>query len=202
MNLLKVGLIAAFTIFGAASVQATDVTRMTEEERAAFEVEIRAYLLRNPEVILEAIQVLEQRQAAEEAQGDVELVDKYYDQLVNDGFSWVGGNPDGAITIVEFNDYRCAFCKRAYPEVKALLKANPDVRLVMKEFPILGQDSTMASRAAISILTQQGDEIYEKFHNSLMEYNGAINEKTLSKLAEQAGGDAGLMLVHMNDALV
>ena len=202
MNFMKTLLIAGVALLGATFANAAGLESMTAAEREAFRVEVRAYLLDNPEVILEAIQVLEQREAQAEAKGDLGLVQENFEELTRDGYSWVGGNPDGAITIVEFSDYRCSFCKRAYPEVKALLAANDDVRFVLKEFPILGADSTFASKAAISVLINQGSEIYGDFHGRIMKHNGAINEKTLSSLLEKAGGDVDLMLAHMDDEVI
>ena len=202
MNLIKTMLIAGITLFGATFTQAAGLGDMSDAERSDFRAEVRAYLLEYPEVILEAIQVLEERDAVAEAQGDLALVQANFDELTRDGYSWVGGNPDGAITVVEFSDYRCAFCKRAHPEVKALLAANDDVRFVLKEFPILGADSTLASKAAISILINQGSDIYGAFHDLVMLHNGAINIKTLSRLVGEAGGDADLMVEHLDDPLV
>ena len=202
MNVLKTILIACIALLGATFTQAAGLENMTDAEREVFRAEVRAYLLDYPEVILEAIQVLEQREAQQEAQSDLELVQENFEELTRDGFSWVGGNPDGAITIVEFSDYRCAFCKRAHPEIAALLAANDDVRFVLKELPILGADSTLTSRAAIAVLTSQGDDIYGAFHDLLMEHNGAVNVKTLSRLVVKAGGDADLMVAHMDDPVV
>jgi len=202
MNLLKTLLIAGMALFGATFSLAGGVDDMTADERDVFRAEVRAYLLDNPEVILEAIQVLEQRQAQNEAQSDIDLVRANFADLTRDGYSFVGGNPDGAITIVEFSDYRCAFCKRAFPEVRALLDANDDVRFVLKEFPILGPESTLASKAAISVLINQGPAIYEEFHDALMNHNGPINMKTLSRLLADTGGDVDLMAEHMDDDVV
>lgn len=200
MKLLMSLLVAGFA-FTASITQASGLEDMNAAEREAFRAEVRAYLLDNPEVILEAIDVLEQRQNAAEAMGDLELVQTNYEALVNDGYSFVGGNPDGAITIIEFSDYRCAFCKKAHEEVLILLAENDDIRLVIKEFPILGPDSTLSAQAAISILVNQGD-IYEEFNDLLMRHNGPINETTLSSLTTRAGGDADLMLAHISDPLV
>ena len=202
MNVFKTILVAGMALLGATFAQAAGLENMTDGERDVFRAEVRAYLLGNPEVILEAIQVLEERQAQVDAQSDLDLVQANFEELTRDGFSWVGGNPDGAITIVEFSDYRCAFCKRAHPEIQTVLDANDDVRFVMKEFPILGEDSTLASKSAISVLTQQGDDVYEAFHNLLMAHNGAVNVKTLSSLVVKAGGDADLMVAHLDDPVV
>lgn len=202
MNFIKAFAIAAIALFGATFAHATDIQNMNGAEQDAFRAEVREYLLENPEVILEAIEIMEKRQAIIEAQSELSLVQDNFDALAYDGYSWVGGNPDGAITIVEFSDYRCTYCKRAHKEVQALLENNDDVRLVLKEFPILGPDSTLAAKAAVSILIKQGDDVYEAFNDLLMRNNGAINIKTLSKFAKQAGGDAELMVEHMDDDLV
>lgn len=202
MKFLKTTAIAGIALLGATFSQAAGLQDMSDAEREAFRAEVREYLLENPEVILEAIQVLEQRQVQDEAQSDLDLVRNNFDALANDGYSWVGGNPDGPITIVEFSDYRCTYCKRAHEEVKALLENNDDVRFVLKEFPILGPDSTLAAQAAVSILVNQGDEVYEAFNDLLMRHNGAVNVKSMSKLIKQAGGDADLMVAHMDDELV
>lgn len=202
MNVLKTILIACAALLGATFTQAAGVDDMTTDERDVFRAEVRAYLLDNPEVILEAIQVLEQRQAQNDALSELDLISANFDELTRDGYSFVGGNPDGAITIVEFSDYRCAFCKRAYPEVRALLEANDDVRFVLKEYPILGPESTLGSKAAISVLINQGPEIYEEFHDALMKHNGPLNVRTLSRLLFDVGGDVDLMVEHMEDEIV
>jgi len=201
MKTLRILLIAAFAFTGSFAVAQT-FDNLSDADRDTFRAEVRAYLLDNPEVIIEAIQVLEERQAQAESQSDLDLVIQNYEALTNDGYSFVGGNPNGTITIVEFSDYRCAFCKKAHEEVIALLAANDDIRLVIKEFPILGPDSTLAAQAAVSILINQGDDIYETFNDMLMRHNGPVNVSTLSKLAIEAGGDADVMVEHMNDPLV
>lgn len=202
MNFLKTIVVASIAILGTTFAQAAGLEDMTLLEREAFRAEVRAYLLDNPEIILEAIEVMEKRQAQIDAISELDLVRDNFDEITKDGYSWVGGNPDGAITVVEFSDYRCTFCKRAHSEVIALLKNNNDVRLILKEFPILGADSTLAAKAALSILIKQGDEVYEAFNDLLMRNKGAVNIKTLSKFANRAGGDADLMIEHMDDDVV
>ncbi len=201
MKFLATLLVAAVTFLGAGFASA-GIEDMSDAEREAFRAEVRAYLLDNPEVILEAVQILDDRRAAAEATSDQDLVQANYKDLAFDGYSFVGGNPEGPITIVEFSDYRCAFCKRAFPVVRQLLDKNDDVRFVLKEFPILGPESTLASKAAISVLVNQGPEIYEEFHNALMTFNGPINETTLANLAKEAGADPENMAAHMEDEVV
>jgi len=202
MKLILTLLLTVTSLMFAGFASSAGLENMTDSEREIFRAEVRAYLLDNPEVILEAVKVLEDQQAAAETVSDFDLVRANYQALAFDGFSFVGGNPDGAITIVEFSDYRCAFCKRAFPEVEKILENNADVRFVLKEFPILGPDSVLASRAAISILVNQGPEIYQTFHNALMIFNGPVNQTTLAKLANESGANVTLMQDHMNDPAV
>ncbi len=128
-----------------APAQAFDVTNMTEDERAALREEIRSYLLDNPEVIMEAVSVLEQRQAEAQAQGDVELVRVNAQAIFEDGHSWVGGNPDGDITLVEFTDYRCGFCRRAHPEVEQLSGSG-------RQYPLHPQGISHSGRGIRAVL--------------------------------------------------
>jgi protein-disulfide isomerase len=190
--------LAAALSFGPAA-QAFDLSQMSEEERAAFGAEVRAYLLENPEVILEAVNKLEQQQAAAEAARDDALVAENLNALHNDGFSYVGGNPDGDITLVEFMDYRCGYCRRAAPEVEKLLAADGNIRLIIKEFPILGEASVLASRFAIATKLVAGDEAYKNMHDALISMGGAPSEATLRRLAEGLDLDADAILARMSD---
>ena len=176
---------------------AFDIDAMSEEERAAFRSEIRAYLLDNPEVLMEAIGVLEAREATTQAATDEALVTANYDALVRDGHSWVGGNPDGDITIIEFLDYRCGFCKRAFPEVEELVASDGNIRLIVKEFPILGEQSSLASRFAIATKLAAGDDAYKAIHDELMGFRGNISQDALMNLAEAQGLDAAAIQTAM-----
>lgn len=182
------------------SLGAFEVDQMTVAEREAFRAEVRAYLLDNPEVLMEAMEVLEERQAALQAAGDRALVEAYLAQLTEDGHSWVGGNPEGDITIVEFLDYRCGFCKRAHPEIEALMASDPNIRLVVKEFPILGPGSNLASRFAIAVRALAGDDAYKQVHDTLMTLRGEISGPSLARLAEDLGLDYNVVQAEMDSA--
>jgi protein-disulfide isomerase len=178
---------------------AFDIEAMSDAERDAFRAEIRSYLVENPEVLMEAIAVLEARQAEAAAAEEDMLLDQYRAEIFDDGYSWVGGNPDGDVTIVEFLDYRCGFCKRAHPAVNTLLSSDGGIRFVVKEFPILGPESELASRYAISLKRLEGDEIYGAVHDALMEWNGAITEGALGRIASETGvADHEAVLAGMN----
>lgn len=152
-----------------------------------FGAQVRAYLLENPEVIFEAVAVFEERNAQAQADMGRAVIEANADALFNDGYSWVGGNPEGDITLVEFVDYRCGFCQRALDEVMTLLEADPDIRLIIKEFPILGPESDLASRFAISVLRLGDDEAYDSVHHSLLGHTGPISPEFLAGLAEELG---------------
>lgn len=157
---------------------------MTDAEREAFRAEVRAYLLDNPEVLMEAIGVLEAREREAQLANDQALVRANAERLANDGYSYVGGNPEGDIVLVEFMDYRCGYCRQAFAEVEELIASDGNIRFVLKEFPILGEQSVMASRFAIATQIVEGDEAYKDVHDALMTINSDINLGTLSRLAE------------------
>ncbi len=144
----------------AAPAGATDLDNLTAADRAAFRAEVRAYLLENPEVLMEAIGVLEQRQASAEGERDQMMIAANADALFSSAFDVVLGNPEGDVTIVEFMDYRCGYCRRAHPEVADLIELDGNIRVIVKEFPILGEQSVLAARFAIATRIALGDDAY------------------------------------------
>lgn len=182
--------------------QALDITTMSEAERAAFRAEIRAYLLENPEVIMEAVAVLEQREQDTQVELDRDLIEANRDAIFADGHSWSGGNPEGDITLVEFMDYRCGYCRRAFTEVEELIAQDGNIRLVLKEFPILGEESELAARFAIATQQIEGDDAYKSIHDALMTLTGPINETTLGRLAGTLGIAPEPILAHMESDAV
>lgn len=196
-------------VWVALPLQAFDLSNMTDAERQQFRDEVRSYLLENPEVLMEAIDILRQREeelAAKEAEAeraaDLELVAQYRDELYNDGYSYIGGNPDGDLTIVEFLDYRCTYCRRAHPELAEILKKDGNIRWIVKEYPILGQDSVNSSKVAIATLKTQGPDAYLRMHDVLMQYDGPVNERSIPRLARSANVDADAILETYEDESV
>ncbi|WP_188671074.1 DsbA family protein [Neptunicoccus cionae] len=186
MKSLKIAaLISAFALPAVAS----DLDNLTSAERASFREEVRAYLLDNPEVLLEAMQVLRDRDQQAESQADAQILSQNAEEIFNDGISYVGGNPDGDITIVEFLDYRCGYCRKAHSDMAKLLETDGNIRWVVKELPILGEDSDASSRLAIATLRHYGDEAYQTLHDVLMTFQGPVNEQTMPMLASEAGID-------------
>lgn len=181
----------------AAPAVAGGLGEMTDAERAAFRAEVRSYLLENPEVMLEVMNELQTRQEKAAADADTQLLVTYKDDLFADSHSWVGGNPNGDITIVEFMDYRCGYCRKAYEDVEQLVKSDGNIRLIFKEYPILGEDSTASSRFAIAVLQLYGNAAYKQAHDALISLRGKPDKATLSKLATDMGFDGAEVLAKM-----
>tara|TARA_B110000977_G_scaffold184663_1_gene248684 strand:+ start:756 stop:1493 length:738 start_codon:yes stop_codon:yes gene_type:complete len=175
---------------------------LTDAERTDFRAEVRAYLLENPEVLMEAIAVLESRQAEAETTRDERLATLNADALVNDGFSYQGGNLDGDITIVEFIDYRCSFCRRAHPEVAELISSDGNIRIITKEFPILGEQSVLASQFAVATKIVAGDAAYKQVSDALMNLRSDVTPASLSSLASAFDLDADAIFAEMESPAV
>lgn len=197
MGIMKTLAVVAATLLPIGA-QAFDMNAMTQEERSIFRQEVRAYLLENPQVLVEAMNVLEQQQQIAETRADDLMVQQNVQALHEDGISYVGGNPDGDITMVEFLDYRCGYCRKAHTEVSELLKSDGNIRLIVKEYPILGEDSTISSQVAVATLQTLGPDAYAKMHEELMAYNGPMNEKSVRMLAHRAGVNADSIIARMN----
>ena len=177
---------------------ALDLEQMSDTERSQFRAEVRAYLMDNPEVIMEAVKLLQTRDAEQQVQTDLNLVSANADALFNDGYSWVGGNPDGDIVLVEFLDYRCGYCKRAHDVVATLLETDGNIKLIVKEFPILGEQSTLASRFAVATKQVAGSDSYKAVTDALMTFDGDITPLTLRRLGSTYGLDMDAIEARMD----
>lgn len=171
---------------------------MSDEERAAFRAEVRAYLLENPEVLMEAMNVLQAREREAALAADRSLAQLHASSLFDDPTSFVGGNPDGDITVVEFLDYRCGYCKRAHPEVTELISADGNIRFIIKEMPILGEQSVLASRFALATKLSAGDDAYKLVHDTLMEFNGEVTLDAMTRLGNTLGLDTEAIVAAMD----
>ncbi len=140
----------------------------------------------NPQIIMEAVQILEAEQAAAQSQAQAEVLNNERQLLDRDSNAPVLGNPDGDVTVVEFFDYNCPYCKRAMAEVQGLLDGDDNVRLVYREWPILGDGSVFAAKAALAS-REQGK--YEEFHWALMGMQGRAEEASVMRIAEEVGLD-------------
>lgn len=155
-------------------------------DRAALEAVVLEVIKDNPQAILESVNQFLQKQQQERQNVSLE---EHASRLFKSN-SPVGGNPEGDVTMVEFFDYRCGYCKRAFESVDRLIKEDKNLRVVFKEFPILGPESETASRWALAA-DMQGK--YMEFHDALMQHRGAYDEKSLTAIAEKLGLNAGRM---------
>lgn len=170
---------------------------MTDAERDAFRAEVRAYLLDNPEVLIEAMDVLQSRQDQNAAQRDLQMLSDNADAIYNSPGDWAGGNLNGDITVVEFMDYRCGYCRKAFAEVEELVNSDGNIRFVLKEFPILGEQSLLASKFAISVRQLYGDDAYKTAHDALMQMRADVSPESLARLAGDLGHDAAAITAQM-----
>lgn len=155
---------------------------------------VRAYLLEHPEVLLEVSKELEARQDAEDAKKREAALADNADQIFRSPHDLVGGNPKGDVTVVEFFDYNCAWCKKGFPEVMNLIDQDKKVRLVMKEFPIFGGDSDYAAMAALAS-GKQGK--YWEFHMALLAHEGKVTRAVVDEIAAEKGLDVKKMKADM-----
>jgi len=158
----------------------------TPEQRQAIEAIIRDYLSKNPEMLLDVLQAAEDKLKGEaHDKASATLAARRHD-VFDDPDAPIGGNPQGNVSLVEFFDYRCPYCKQMEPTIQALIKEDGKLRIVYKEFPILGPVSVYASRVAIAS-RKQGK--YEEFRSQMIAAKGNIDQETVLKTAAASGLD-------------
>jgi protein-disulfide isomerase len=185
-------IVALVLIAGPAPDKALAQTEtLSPAQRQAVDDAVGDYLRKHPEIVIEAINILRQREQASEAEQTGNVIAARGPELFNDPATPVGGNPDGDVTLVEFFDYRCGYCKRVFPTINKLIEDDGNIRFVYKEFPILGPASVYAARAALAS-RKQGK--YEEFHDALMAAKGALTEDKVLQIAEAVGLDRGVLL--------
>ena len=143
-------------------------------------------ILENPEIVMQAVDILREREAEAQAEAAQAALSEQRDALESGDNAPVLGNPEGDVTLVEFFDYNCPYCRRAAEGVEALIAEDPELRVVFREWPILGEDSVEAARASLAAEVQGG---YEAFHLALMGGSGRVDEAAIEAAAEEAGLD-------------
>ncbi len=170
-------------------------TSFSDVQREQLHQIIRDYLIENPEIIREALEALQRQQEELELVALRDNVRNNAQQLFRSQSDFVFGNPNGGVTMVEFFDYNCGYCKRSLEDVLTLVETDPDLRLVLKEFPILGPGSLIASRAAIASM-KQGK--YWEFHLAMMQARGTNSEEQVMAIAADVGLDIEQLASDMN----
>lgn len=166
--------------------------------RTRIETVVRDYLLENPELLIDMQAALSRKQEARQHAAQKEAIQTYAAEIFDSRYDGVVGNPDGDRTIVEFFDYNCGYCARALGDMQAMVEADPDLRFVMKEFPIFGADSRAAHLVSMAVHTLAPDK-YAEFHARLLGGQGKADKATAMKIALSLGLDEDALKEAMND---
>lgn len=181
-------LLLAFTLPAAAESSFNDA------QKAEIGQIVRDYLLANPEILLELSQTLDAKQKEAEAQQREVAMAANADQIFRSPHDHVAGNPQGDVTIVEFFDYNCSWCKTGFSEVVSLIEQDKNLRVVLKEFPIFGGDSDYAARAAVAARNQGK---YWELHSALFSHEGKVTKLVVDEAAKAAGLDLAKLKTDM-----
>ncbi|MBI1239666.1 MAG: thioredoxin domain-containing protein [Alphaproteobacteria bacterium] len=194
--LAAVGLLAAWGLSGTARA-AEDAPPL---DRAAIEQIVREYLLAHPDILIDMTEALEAQENAKQSAAVRDVLTASRPEIEHDGYSHVAGNPNGDVTIVEFFDYNCGYCKHALDPLLSFVEADGNTRLVIKEFPILGPNSLVASKAAMAAQRQEGK--YWDFHLAMMRHAGPVNETAVFAIAQDVGLDVEKLKTDMADPAI
>ena len=176
-------IIALFALIGSAQAQG-----LTDAQKKDVEALIGEYLRAHPEVILESVRAMQEREQAAQAERQQQGLVSRRQDIERDPATPVIGNPNGDVTVTEFFDYRCGYCKAVFPTVLQLLKDDPKVRYVMKELPILSPESRIAAKLALAVWKNEPKR-YQELHTRLMGAQGDFSERRIFALAKEAGVD-------------
>jgi protein-disulfide isomerase len=172
-------------VCGSAGAQGFSDSQKQDIERI-----IRDYLIRHPEVLQEAIGELEKRQQAAEAEKHRGAVKEHAQTLFNSPRQVTVGNPQGDVTMVEFFDYNCSYCKRALADMMELIKSDPKLKIVLKEFPVLGPTSVEAAQVGVAVRMQdKSGKKYLDFHQRLLNGRGQVDKARAIAAAKEVGLD-------------
>jgi protein-disulfide isomerase len=187
--LASLGLAAAIAIAGVCGWQTRALAQTSgfdEAQVGAIEQIMRDYLMENPEILREVLAALEEKESRERAAKVALAIVEHKQALLEAPGTMVLGNPDGDVTLVEFFDYNCGYCRRAMPDLMALLETDKNLRVVLKEFPILSEDSVHAARASVAA-ARQGK--YLDFHSRMLASKGTSDEAQALRVAADLGLD-------------
>ncbi|HYD15720.1 MAG TPA: DsbA family protein [Hyphomicrobium sp.] len=179
---------------GTSALIGANTTHFSAEQQRAIEGVVKDYLLKNPEIMVEVQTALETKMVKEEAERTKAMVAEHAKDIYRAPNAPVAGNPDGDITVVEFFDYNCGYCKRGFSEIAKLVEKDKNVRVVFKEFPILRDESEQAAKVALAA-RMQGK--YWEVHRDMISTKGLVNEAVALKVAENHGLDMAKLKADM-----
>ena len=169
------------------------------KQKQAIEQLIHDYLVENPEVLVKAFDTLERRQQAAELAKTTAAIEERHAAIYADPDDFVAGNPEGDVTIVEFFDYNCGYCKRSFDPLIDFVEKDGNVKLILKEFPILGPASLEATKAAIAAKKQ---DLYFEMHRALYEHKGQLDNEAIMAIAADIGLDTAKLRKDMGDPAI
>jgi len=179
-------LLAPWLAFAGLAAAADEFSPAQKQELGAF---IKDYLVSHPEVLREAIDSLDKHDKAVAEEARLKAVQSYSNAIYRSKFQADVGNPKGGAKLVEFFDYNCHFCKGALPDIARLMKDDPDLHVVLKDFPVLGPGSVEAARVASAVRNQLQGERFWEFHNKLLGLHGPVGKKEALGVAKEMGLD-------------
>lgn len=182
----------------AGALNAQGIGDLSDSDRQALRDEIRAYLLENPEVLYEAIDAYEAKQRNQQAISDAAVIIESYRDIFNDGASMILGNENADVFIAEFFDYKCGYCKAAYKEMRKIAEEDDSVAFVLKEFPILGEESLRAARYAVAVRAIAPDQ-YLAYHDKLVMETAPLTDIVLRLHASSLGVDVAALEQALDD---
>ena len=175
------------------------IATLTFAQDTDLEKKVLEIIRNNPEIIMEAIKILQAKDAKNKQEQADQNIKSNKQRLEDDKNAPILGNPNGEITIVEFFDYNCGYCRRAFKTIMNLIADNNAVKVVMRELPILGDASVFTAKASLASQKQQK---YEEFHVALMNNRSRNTEKSVLKIAKKIGMDVDQLQLDMNSSFV
>src|SRR5499426_3503473 len=187
---LRLTAAACVTLLAVALPQGARADELSASQRGEVERIIREYLIAHPEVIQDAMTELEKRQSTADAEKHNAAIKQYSQSIFSSPRQVVLGNPDGNVTFVEFFDYNCGYCKRAMDDMLTLLKDDPKLKIILKEFPVLGPGSVEAAKVAVAVRMQdKSGKKYLDFHQKLLGGRGQADKARALAVAKEVGMD-------------
>jgi protein-disulfide isomerase len=198
-SISRLAITAAAVFMAAVAAQCAQAEPFSADQHQQIEGIVKDYLMAHPEVMQDAMAELEKRQQDAEAEKHRVAVHDNNATLLSSPHQVVLGNPQGKVTMVEFFDYNCGYCKRALPDMVELLKTNPNLKFILKEFPVLGEGSVEAARVAVAVRMQDASgKKYLEFHQKLLGGRGPADKAHALAAAKDLGFDMARIEKDMN----
>jgi len=188
--MIRLPALASVAVLALAAALPARAQDFSSAQKSAIEKIIKDYLVEHPEVLQDAMTALEKKQQLAEAEKAKSAIKDHSDAIFNSPFQVTLGNPQGDVTFVEFFDYNCGYCKRAMADMMTLMDKDPKLKVVLKEFPVLGPGSVEAARVAVAVRMQdKSGKKYLEFHQKLLGGRGQADKARALAVAKDVGLD-------------